>query len=420
MVAGFQNRTMENHVKVKDTLRIIGPETVRMLELGHPWVVADAYTRKWPTGSSGQCVELCDSQGRFLATALLDPEERIVARVLDRKRMELDRHWLAQRLRSAIELRRHHADLNDSTAYRLVNAEGDGLPGLTVDRYADYLMLQIYSNAWRPHLKLVTQILQELLSPHGIYEKSRPQKTRELEAVSDSKSYGRLLAGKAAPKNLEVLENGLTFLVSMEQGLNSGLFLDQRRNRRDLMGRVKGKRLLNLFAYTGAFSVAAAASGAARVTSVDASAGYTEWAKKNFAANRLNPGQHEFIVGDCLATLGKLAQNGKSFDIILMDPPSFSTTAKSRFTTRGGTSDLVAAALPLLVDNGLLITSSNHQKVDIAEYLKELRRGALQTGSDLRVISTLGQPEDFPYPVTFPEGRYLKYALCVKSGRLQQ
>lgn len=420
MVAGFQNRTMENHVKVKDALRIIGPETVRMLELGHPWVVADAYTRKWPTGSSGQCVELCDSQGRFLATALLDPEERIVARVLDRKRMELDRHWLEQRLRSAIELRRHHADLNDSTAYRLVNAEGDGLPGLTVDRYADYLMLQIYSNAWQPHLKLVTQILQELLSPHGIYEKSRPQKTRELEAVSDSKSYGRLLAGKAAPKNLEVLENGLTFLVSMEQGLNSGLFLDQRRNRRDLMGRVKGKRLLNLFAYTGAFSVAAAASGAARVTSVDASAGYSEWAKKNFAANRLNPGQHEFIVGDCLATLGKLAQNGKSFDIILMDPPSFSTTAKSRFTTRGGTSDLVAAALPLLVDNGLLITSSNHQKVDIAEYLKELRRAALQTGSDLRVISTLGQPEDFPYPVTFPEGRYLKYALCVKSGRLQQ
>ena len=101
--------------------------------------------------------------------------------------------------------------------------------------------------------------------------------------------------------------------------------------------------------------------------------------------------------------------------MILMDPPSFSTTAKSRFTTRGGTSDLVAAALPLLTCGGLLIASSNHQKVDQADYLKELRRGALQVKSDLRVISLLGQPEDFPYPVTFPEGRYLKYAVCVKA-----
>ena len=398
------------------TARIIGSETVRMLELGHPWVVADAYTRKWPSGNSGQLIELCDNQSRYVATALLDPDDRIVARVLDRKRMQLDRSWLTERLHSAIELRRHHADLNDSTAYRLVNAEGDGLPGLTVDRYGTFLMLQLYSTAWRPHVKLVTQVLQELLSPHGIYEKSRPQKTRELEAVSDSKNYGRLLAGKAAPQRLEVRENGLTFLVSLEQGLNTGLFLDQRRNRLDLMRRVKGKRVLNLFAYTGAFSVAAAAAGATQVTSVDASAGYTDWAKDNFAVNRINPRQHEFIIGDCLAVLGSLAQSGKSYDVILMDPPSFSTTAKSRFTTRGGTSDLVAAALPLLPGNGLIITSSNHQKVDVAEYLKELRRGALQAASDLRVISLLGQPEDFPYPVTFPEGRYLKYAVCVKSG----
>jgi 23S rRNA (cytosine1962-C5)-methyltransferase len=386
-----------------------------MLELGHPWVVADAYTRKWPLSTPGQTIELCDSQSRFLAMALFDPGERIVARVLDRKRIQLDRNWLTGRLQSALELRRQHADLSDSTAYRVANAEGDGLPGLTVDRYGDYLMLQLYSTAWRPHLKLVTQVLQELCNPLGIYEKSRPQKTRELEAVSDNKVYGRLLAGRPAPLRLEVSENGLTFLVSLEQGLNSGLFLDQRRNRRDLMTRVAGKRVLNLFAYTGAFSVAAAAAGASQVTSVDASSGYTEWARDNFAANGLNPRQHEFIVGDCLAVLDKRAQNGKSFDVILMDPPSFSTTSKSRFTTRGGTSDLVAAALPLLKECGLLIASSNHQKVDLADYLKELRRGALQSTADLRVISLLGQPEDFPYPVTFPEGRYLKYAVCVKA-----
>lgn len=386
-----------------------------MLELGHPWVVADAYTKKWPTGKSGEIVELCDSQGRFLATALLDPEDRVVARVLAGEQMQLDRSWLMKRLQAAIHLRRNHADLNGTDAYRLVNGEGDGLPGLTVDCYASYLMVQLYSAAWRPYLTLLTTVLQELLSPLGVYEKVRPRETRELEAAGDSKNYGRLLAGKPAPQRVEVRENGLTFLVSLEQGLNSGLFLDQRRNRRDLMRRAADKRILNLFAYTGAFSVAAAASGASLVTSVDASSGYSDWARANFGASRLSPKRHEFIVGDCLKVLGELAQGSKKYDIILMDPPSFSTTAKSRFTTRGGTSNMVSAALPLLADGGLLIASSNHGKVDVADYLKELRRGALQSGSDLRVISLFGQPEDFPYPVTFPEGRYLKYAVCVKS-----
>jgi len=397
--------------------RIVGPETVRMLELGHPWIIADSHTKRWPAGQAGQVVALTDAKGRFFATALLDPDDRIVARVLSRERIQLDSTWLKHRLESALALRRDHADLGNTNAYRLVNAEGDGLPGLTVDRYGEFLMVQLYCAGWRPHLKTIARLLQELLEPRGIYEKTRPQKTRELEAAGDDKKYGRLLQGVAAPPQLEVTENGLTFLVSLERGLNTGLFLDQRRNRRDLMTRVEGKRVLNLFAYTGAFSVAAAAAGARLVTSVDVSASYTEWARANFGANRLNPKRHEFITGDCLAVLSDFAAGKKQFDVILMDPPSFSTTAKSRFTTRGGTSDLVAAALSLLVDGGLLIASSNHQKLDIADYLKELRRGALVAGCDLRVISLAGQPEDFPYPVTFPEGRYLKYAMCIKDGK---
>jgi len=395
----------------------VGPETVRMLELGHPWIIADDWTKRWPSGKAGDLIELTDSHGGFLAAALLDPAERIVARVLSRQRMRLDKEWLRKRVELAIALRRNHADLIETDAYRIVNGEGDGLPGLTVDRYGDYLMVQLYGTCWRPQLKLLTEVLQELLSPAGIYEKSRPLLTRELEAVSDSKIYGRLLSGRAAPPRMTVRENGLNFLVSLEQGLNTGLFIDQRRSRRDLMNRVEGKRLLNLFAYTGAFSVAAAAAGAKAVTSVDASSTYTEWAKANFGANRLNPKKHEFIVGDCLSVLADLTRQKRSFELILMDPPSFSTTAKSRFTTRGGTSDLVAAALPLLTIGGLLICSSNHQKVDIADYLKELRRGGLQAGCGLQVVSLTGQPEDFPYQVTFPEGRYLKYAVCVKGPR---
>lgn len=395
--------------------RIVGPDTVRMLELGHPWIIADSFTKRWPKAQAGELVQLTDEKGKALATALLDPADRIVARVLDHQPMQLDHGWIKKRLQTAINLRQNHAFLHDTNAFRLVNAEGDGLPGLTVDRYAEYLMIQLYCEGWRPHLKLVTSVLQELLKPLGIYEKTRPQNTRELEAVNDSKKYGRLLAGTAAPQRLHVQENGLNFLVSLEEGLNTGLFLDQRENRRGLIPRMAGKRFLNLFAYTGAFSVAAASSGATQVTSVDVSPGYTDWNRDNFSANRLNPKKHRFLVGDCMAKLAELTAVKEQFDIILMDPPSFSTTAKGRFTTRGGTSDLVAACLPLLADGGLLICSSNHQKTDLADYLKELRRGALQAGAELRVIEQNGQSVDFPYPVTLPEGRYLKYLVCVKG-----
>jgi len=394
---------------------IVGPETVRMLELGHPWIIADAFTRRWPRLKAGDVVSLTDEHGKVLATALLDPTDRVVARVLSRQPIQLDRGWFRKQFQAAITLRENHADLTETNAYRLVNAEGDGLPGLTVDRYGDYLMVQLYCEGWRPHLKLVTSVVQEFLQPVGIYEKTRPQNTRELEAVSDSKKYGRLLTGKPAPQRFEVLENGLTFLVALEEGLNTGLFLDQRENRRTLMPRIAGKRFLNLFAYTGAFSVAAAAAGSSQVTSVDVSPGYTDWNRSNFVVNRLNPGKHRFLVGDCLVKLTELAAVKERFEIILMDPPTFSTTGKGRFTTRGGTSDLVAACLPLLEEGGLLICSSNHQKTDLSDYLKELRRGALQAGVELRVIGQKGQPVDFPYPVSYPEGRYLKYVTCVRG-----
>ena len=393
---------------------IVGPESVRMIELGHPWIIADSYTKRWPAGKPGQLIELTDEKGRFLATGMLDPNERVVARLLGRKRISIDKGWITSRLRPAIDIRLQHAKLAETTAYRLVNAEGDGLPGITVDRYDTHLMLQLYSEAWRPHLPALTSVLNELLSPAGIYEKVRPQNTRELEANSENKKYGRLISGKPAKEPMLVKENGISFWVSLEKGLNTGLFLDQRRNRIDLMERVKGKRVLNLFSYTGAFSVAAAAAGATEVTSVDVSQGYTDWAIRNFELNRINPRQHRFLVGDCLQVLKQLNEQRKRFDVVLMDPPSFSTTSKGRFTTKGGTSDLLAAASAILVDGGLMICSSNHQKVDLADYIKELRKGALQAGCELRVISTLGQPEDFPYPTTFPEGRYLKYLIMAK------
>lgn len=391
----------------------VGPETVRMLELGHPWVLADKYTRQWPQGACGELIALTDERGRQLATALYDPQDRIVARVLAPGKLLMSVDWLEQKLHAAKLLRQQHGLLDETDAYRLVNSEGDGLPGVTVDRYGAYLMVQLYSQAWDPHLPALLSALQRIFAPAGIYRKLRPQETRQLEAKSRSKEYSRLVAGSAAPVPLQVVENGLHYLVDLHEGLNTGLFPDQRRNRRELMARAAGQRVLNLFAFTGAFSVAAAAAGAKQVTSIDVSQKYLNVARENFAINRLNPKRHEFLTGDVFAELKQLREQRRRFDIILFDPPSFSTTKKSRFSTQGGTSRLVEATLPLLEAGGLLISSSNHQKVAMEDYLKELRRGALPTGRELRTIFTSGQPEDFPCPVSFPEGRYLKFVISV-------
>ena len=390
---------------------IVGSETARMLELGHPWVLADRFTKKWPKGHAGDLISLVSEKGDFLGSALLDPGDRIVARVLGRKPVRLNKAWIQGKIEAALRLR-EILDLDETTAYRLVNGEGDGLPGLTIDRYENHLMVQLFSECWRPYLQMLVAVLQQLLEPHGIYEKRRPQQTRKLQAVDGSNQYSHLLYGEPWPGRQQVRENGLSFLVELEEGLNTGLFFDQRENRRDLMQQMPGKTFLNLFAYTGAFSVAAACAGAKKVTSVDNSASYLEWARENFAVNRVNPKRHEFIVEDCFSALDRFSREKRKFDVILFDPPSFSTTRKSTFSTRGGTAELVAKTIPLLSQEGILLCSSNHQKTDLAEYLKELRRGAVIAGAELKVIGVKSQPGDFPYPVSFPEGRYLKYVCC--------
>ncbi len=379
-----------------------------MLQLGHPWVIADRYTARWPKAACGSLADLVDEGGRLLGTALLDPAARVVARVLAAERIELDPAWVATRLAAAGRLR-SWLDLGDTTAWRLVNGEGDALPGLTVDRYGEALLVQYYTRAWEPHLAVIARALQAVGGVRAIYGKFRPQQTR---AAGDAVK-GRLLAGTPLSAPLTVVEHGLRYRVDLTGDLHTGLFLDQRDNRRAFRRRCAGQQVLNLFAYTGAFSVAAAAGGAGRVTTVDAAPRYLEGARKNFRLNGLDPAGHEFVAGDCFAELQKLNRAGRRFDVVFMDPPSFSTTRESRFTTSGGTAELVQLSLGLLPPGGLLVTSSNHQKVDLADYLKELRRGALAAGRELRVIETAGQGGDFPYPVTFPEGRYLKYVVSV-------
>jgi 23S rRNA (cytosine1962-C5)-methyltransferase len=384
-----------------------------MLNLGHPWVIADRYTSRWPQAACGSLIELIAEDGVSMGTALYDPGARVVARRLSTAIVDLDRSWLMARLGQA-NASRTWLDPGDTTVLRLVNAEGDGLPGVTVDRYGDFLMVQYYTAAWEGFLPLLAVTLQEVYTPLGIYGKYRSQETRKLDAGKSTRPpQGRLLVGKPAPDELTVRENGLLYRIDLTKDLHTGLFHDQRKNRLEFRRQAAGCRVLNLFAYTGAFSVAAAAGGAVQVTSVDASSRYLDWAQNNFRLNDIEPTYHEFITGDCFVVIDQLAKAGRCFDMIFMDPPSFSTTRKSRFTTAGGTAELVQKSLRLLVPNGLLVTSSNLQKMVLADYLKELRKGSLAAGRQLQVVSVTGQADDFPFMASFPEGHYLKYVVSV-------
>jgi 23S rRNA (cytosine1962-C5)-methyltransferase len=332
--------------------------------------------------------------------------------------IDLDHNWIVTRLKQARKSR-NWVDFGDTTVARLVNAEGDSLPGLTVDRYGDFLMIQYYTAAWERHLPVLATALQDAYAAQGIYCKYRPQETRKLAAGKKSRPLqGRLLAGKAAPVDLTVRENGLLYHVDLVKDLHTGLFHDQRQNRQEFRSLSAGCHVLNLFAYTGAFSVAAAAGGAAQVTSIDAAGRYLDWARENFRLNGISSEDHEFVTGDCFVELDRLARAGRTFDIVFMDPPSFSTTSKSRFTTSGGTAELVQKALKLLTSGGLLVTSSNLQKMALPDYLKELRKGSLAVGRHLQVVKVSGQADDFPFTVCFPEGNYLKYVVSVVQDKI--
>ena len=389
----------------------VGRETARRLKQGHPWVLADRFTANWPKAERGSLLRLVDEKGQFLGTGLYDPGARIVARRLSTETVCLDHNWLARVLERCRESRKW-VDFGDSEVERMVNAEGDGLPGLTVDRYGSFLMIQYYTLAWEPHLDHLAGALQEVFSPQGIYCKYRPQETRKL-ASAKQRQQGWLLAGEAAPQNMTIRENGLNYRIDLVNDLHTGLFHDQRQNRLEFRRLAAGAKVLNLFAYTGAFSLAAASGGALQVTSVDVAGRYLDWARENFKLNDIDPDDYEFITGDCFMVLDRMHRDGRDFDIVLMDPPSFSTTHKSRFTTLGGTAELVEKSLRLIPSGGLLITSSNLQKLALADYVKELRKGANNVGRQLQVLHVGGQGDDFPWTASFPEGNYLKYVVSV-------
>lgn len=393
------------------------------LSQGHPWV----YRTHVPAGlrlPAGSWLRLrCGGWSGF---GLWDAEGPIAIRIFDAPQPP-DARWLREQVGAAWELRAA-LRAGGTTAFRWLFGEGDGLPGLTVDRYGDFAMVQTLSAGTATLLDWLLAALRDCdPTLRGIVTKKRlAGGDWELSERDDEQDTGGgsgagrpaplvVLWGDKPPRDLVVVEHGLRFLVDLQVGQKTGLFLDQRENRRFVEGLSQGRSVLNCFAYTGAFSLYALRGGATRVVSCDSGRGLAAAAAANIALNKLDAGRHQFVTEDCFGLLERYADTGERFDLVIVDPPSFARSRQNRFAALRAYTRLNALALRCVVPGGLLATASCTSQVGPEAFREMLAAAGASAGRRLQLIHEAGQPLDHPVPVQFPEGRYLKF--CV--GRVR-
>jgi 23S rRNA (cytosine1962-C5)-methyltransferase len=371
----------------------------RRVRRGHLWVFSNEV--KDPPVSElepGSLHELFDASGEFLGIAYANPASLITARILSRRRVPIDESFLRSRIQSALELRKRL--LPEKDVYRWIFGESDLMPGLLVDRYGSFLVVQSLTAGMDRLVDPVVEILVETIHPEGIYLRN-DSASRELEGVALEK---KLLHG-SVPQKVTMVSEGLKFLVDIQDGQKTGFFLDQEANRSLMKQYVfHGARVLDLFCYSGAFGIHAAAAGAEVVTAVDSSRGAIALAQDNAELN----GFGNRVVATKESALDFLKKAQQTWDIIVLDPPAF---IKSRSRISEGTKgyiDLNRRALGRLNIGGILITCSCSHHLNQMAFEELLAAASLQSGKQLRILDVRGQAPDHPVLLSMPETRYLK------------
>jgi 23S rRNA (cytosine1962-C5)-methyltransferase len=371
----------------------------------HPWVYSGAIQAVEGSPAHGETVAIHDAYGQFLAWGAYSPDSQIRARVWSWEQNEgIDANFFRRRIQAALDLRQTWINPAQNSAYRLVHAESDGLPGLVVDRYNDSLVLQILSAGAEVWREALVDVLVDLVNPDAIYERSDVT-VRALEGLPTRTG---LVYGDLPQQPLVIHENGLRFKVDLVGGQKTGFYLDQRDNRRICRDLAHGKSVLNGFAFTGGFSANALAGGAASVLSIDSSEEALQFARENIELNGLPAERCKWIVGDMFEELRTLRDRGQQFDLVILDPPKFAPTAAQAMQAARGYKDINLFGLKLLKPGGLLMTFSCSGGVDMAFFQKIVADAALDAGVSAQLLYRLGQAPDHPTHLAFPEGTYLK------------
>jgi 23S rRNA (cytosine1962-C5)-methyltransferase len=322
---------------------------------------------------------------------------------------EINKDFFISKMRIAITLRKDLLLINSlNNACRLIHAESDGLPGLIVDQYGDYLVVQFLTAGMEKWKSDIVSGLIELTGINNIYERSDVD-VRKLEGLEEKTG---LLNGKEPPEKIEILEDGSRFLVDIKNGQKTGFYLDQRANRIKLAEFSKDKSVLNCFCYTGGFTIYALRGGAKSVLSIDSSDGAIELAKENVKLNALDSNQAEWITGDVFKELRLLRDRGIQFDGVVLDPPKFASTSAQVNSAARGYKDINLLAFKLLNPGGTLFTFSCSGGVPRDLFQKIVADAALDAGVNACIIGQLSQGPDHPIALNFPEGEYLKGLIC--------
>ncbi len=376
----------------------------RWLKKGFPWI----YPKEVVKGRRvpGEWAIVRSERGEVLGTALLD-DGWLAGRVFRHGEGPVDEAWIVEQLDRAEALRHQVVD-TDTDAYRLVHGENDGLPGVRVDRWGHHVTVILDSPALAPILQPLVRWL-ERAQPRGIHLCYR-RDPRETSTRTPDPAPG-LLAGRSPPGPVVVKERGLLFGVLPHRGPDVGLYTDMREVRAFLEPAWGGARVLNTFAYTGAFSVSAAYNGAAEVVSVDLSGKALERAEENFRRNQLDPSRHRFLAEDTFKALDRFRRTGERFDRIILDPPAFSRSKHGEWSARKDLPRLVAAAARVVELGGWILTCSNQGELTPKNFQGLVLSGFSRAGRRAQAIWLGSQGPDYPALSSFPEGRYLKVTL---------
>jgi len=385
------------------------PQREKSARHKHPWIFSGAIASQDENPSPGETVAVLSSEGDFLGWGAYSPNSQIRVRFWSFDEQEpIDSSFFHDRLKKALLLRTLLLADSNTNALRLVYAESDDLPGLIVDKYADYLVVQFLSagaEAWR---STIVDLLQTLLQPEGIYERSDVA-VRKLEGLQETEG---VLAGLLPPDRLEIKENTYSFWVDIKQGQKTGFYLDQRDNRQKSAENIAGKSVLNCFSYSGGFTVYALANSASHVLSIDSSADALELAKENVQLNNLPLDRCDWLAEDVFVALRHLRDRALSFDRIILDPPKFAPVASQAPKAARAYKDINLLAFKLLKPNGELFTFSCSGGIDLPFFQKIVSDAALDAGVNAKIIDYLHQAPDHPISLNFPEGNYLKGLVC--------
>ncbi|KNC88478.1 23S rRNA methyltransferase [Trabulsiella odontotermitis] len=369
----------------------------------HPWIFSGAVARMEGKASLGETIDIVDHQGKWLARGAYSPASQIRARVWTFEASEaIDSDFFVRRLQQAQQWRSWLAQQDGLDSYRLIAGESDGLPGVTIDRFGNFLVLQLLSAGAEYQRAALITALQTLYPECAIYDRSDVA-VRKKEGMALTQGP---VTGELPPALLPIEEHGMKLLVDIQGGHKTGYYLDQRDSR------VADKRVLNCFSYTGGFAVSALMGGCRQVVSVDTSQEALDVAKQNVSLNNLDLSKADFVRDDVFKLLRKYRDQGETFDVIVMDPPKFVENKSQLQGACRGYKDINMLAIHLLNPGGVLLTFSCSGLMTTDLFQKIIADAAIDAGRDVQFIEQFRQAADHPVIATYPEGLYLKGFAC--------